>query len=162
MKRIGILSDTHGYLDPRIWHNLESCDEIWHAGDIGNMETYDKLLDFKPLKIVFGNIDGHELRRVCKEDLCFECEGHKIYMTHIGGYPGRYNQRAKSIILQEKPDIFICGHSHILKIMPDPKLNLLHINPGAAGNHGFHQVKTLVRLSLAPEKIFDVEVIELS
>ena len=160
MKRIGILSDTHGALPDAIFRNFESCDEIWHAGDIGDVATFDKLNDLKPLRIVFGNIDGHELRRMCTEDLIFEVEGHKIYITHIGGYPGKYSFRAKSIILSEKPDLFICGHSHILKIMPDQKLNLLHINPGAAGNIGFHKVKTLVRLRLEPKKIFDVEVIE--
>ena len=160
MKKIGILSDTHSIVHDAVFRNFEKCDEIWHAGDIGNVSTYDKLASFKPLKIVFGNIDGHELRRICKEDLIFETEGHKVYITHIGGYPGKYNVRAKSIILSEKPDLFICGHSHILKIMPDPKLNLLHFNPGAAGDTGFHKVKTLIRLSLEPGKISDVEVIE--
>ncbi len=160
MTRIGIMSDTHGVLNDAVFKNFEQCDEIWHAGDIGDIQTFDKLNEFKPLRIVFGNIDGHELRRVCKEDLVFEIEEHKIYMTHIGGYPGKYNYRAASVIREVSPDIFICGHSHILKIMPDPKNNLLHINPGAAGNTGFHKVKTLVRLSLEPGKIFDMEVIE--
>lgn len=160
MKRIGIMSDTHSVLHDAVFRNFEECDEIWHAGDIGEIGTFDQLTAFKPLRIVFGNIDGHELRRVCKEDLHFELEGHKIYMTHIGGYPGRYNTRAGAIIRETRPDIFVCGHSHILRIMPDPKNNLLHFNPGACGNHGFHKVKTLVRLSLEPGKIFDVEVIE--
>jgi putative phosphoesterase len=161
MKRIGLLSDTHSYLDPKIFEHFEECDEIWHAGDFGTVEIYDKLNIFRPTKGVFGNIDGKEIRLCCPRDLIFRCEDHNIYMTHIGGYPGKYETHARIKIFENKPDIFICGHSHILKIMPDKQLNLLHINPGAAGNYGFHQVRTIVRFTLEPGKISDMQVIEL-
>jgi len=161
MKRIGLISDTHSFLDPNVFVHFDACDEIWHAGDFGNIDVFDDLNAFKPVKGVYGNIDGKEIRLCCPLDQMFECEGHKIYITHIGGYPGRYQEHAKLKIIEYKPDIFICGHSHILKIMPDKQLNLLHINPGAAGNVGFHQVRTLVRFSLSPGKITDMEVIEM-
>ena len=161
MKQIGLISDTHSYLDPKVFEYFESCDEIWHAGDFGSIKVYDDLAAFKPIKGVYGNIDGREIRLCCPLNQMFECEGHKIYMTHIGGYPGKYQQQARLRIIEYSPDIFICGHSHILKIIPDKQFNLLHINPGAAGNTGFQQVRTLVRFKLSPGKITDMEVIEL-
>lgn len=159
--KIGLLSDTHSHLDERIFHHFEKCDEIWHAGDIGKKEITDRLSQFKPLQAVYGNIDDAELRNTYPEDLWMTRNGISIFMTHIGGYPPRYNPRITAIFKEKAPDLFICGHSHILKIMRDQKRNLLHINPGAAGIHGFHKVKTLVRFSIEAAKIMDLQVIEL-
>ncbi|MEM8523630.1 MAG: metallophosphoesterase family protein [Bacteroidota bacterium] len=161
MKRIGLLSDTHSHLDPSIFEYFEECDEIWHAGDIGDQDLVKKLQAFRPFKAVYGNIDSEKIRWDFPENLIFEEEGVKVFMTHIGGYPGRYNARVKNIISEEQPKLYICGHSHILKIQYDKKYELLHINPGAAGNHGFHKVKTIVRFSLEEGNLKDVEVIEL-
>ena len=161
MKKIGLLSDTHGFLDQKVFKYFENVDEVWHAGDIGDLAVVDQLKAFKPLRAVFGNIDGKEIRQIFPEDLHFELEGKKIFITHIGGYPGRYNARAKKIIEETHPDLFICGHSHILKIIPDKTFNLLHINPGACGNYGWHKIKTLVRFELAAGKIQNLEVIEI-
>lgn len=161
MIKVGLLSDTHGFLDSSIYKYFDSCDEIWHAGDIGSIEVFDELSKFRPLKAVYGNIDGHQLRRVAPEYLYFESEGLKVYMTHIGGAPGKYNSSVKSYLLSHKTDLFICGHSHILKVIYDKNFNLLHINPGAAGNHGFHQVKTLVRFEIEQGKPQNMEIIEL-
>jgi len=161
MKRIGLISDTHGFLDEKVFKYFEECDEIWHAGDIGTVELADTLEGFKPVRAVYGNIDGHELREIYPLDLKFECEGVTVWMTHIGGYPNRYNKRIREEIKKYPPKLFITGHSHILKVMPDKKLNLLHINPGAAGVHGFHKVKTLVRFTLEKGTIKDLEVIEI-
>jgi putative phosphoesterase len=161
MKRIGLMSDTHGFLDEKVFKYFEECDEIWHAGDIGTVELADTLESFKPVRAVYGNIDGHELREIYPLDLKFECEGVTVWMTHIGGYPNRYSLRVREEIKKYPPKLFITGHSHILKVMPDKKLNLLHINPGAAGNHGFHKVKTLVRFTLDKGVIKDLEVIEI-
>jgi len=161
MKRIGLLSDTHSYLDRSIFEYFEECDEIWHAGDIGDRRLVEELQAFRPFKAVYGNIDGKEIRWDFPENLVFEEEGVKVFMTHIGGYPGRYNARVKTIIQEEKPKLYICGHSHILKIQYDKKYGLLHINSGAAGNHGFHKMKTIVRFSLEAGNIKEVEVIEL-
>ncbi|MEM7101730.1 MAG: metallophosphoesterase family protein [Bacteroidota bacterium] len=161
MKRIGLLSDTHSFLDDRVYHYFEECDEIWHAGDIGSIEVADKLEIFKPLKAVYGNIDNAQLRRRYPENLHFTCAGVSVWITHIGGYPGRYNKRVREEIRLNPPKLFITGHSHILKIMPDKKLGLLHINPGAAGNIGFHKIRTLVRFSIDKGTISDVQVIEL-
>lgn len=161
MKRIGLLSDTHSFLDERIFDYFEECDEVWHAGDIGSMDVVEKLEAFKPFRAVYGNIDDHVMRRSFPEDDRFECEGVDVLMTHIGGYPGRYNIRVRDSIRANPPKLFICGHSHILKVIPDKKLGLLHINPGACGNHGFHQVKTIVRFTLNEGNISDLEVIEL-
>lgn len=161
MKRIVLLSDTHSYLDPKIIKYLKDADEIWHAGDIGDIVITDELSKHKPLKGVYGNIDGGILRTVFPKDLIFECEQVKVYITHIGGYPNRYNLEAKAIIEKEKPLLFICGHSHILKVMFDKKYNLLHINPGAAGKHGFHHIQTIVRFNINGDKIENLEVIEL-
>jgi putative phosphoesterase len=161
MLKIGLLSDTHGYLDDAVFKYFKECDEIWHAGDIGTIEVFDTLNKFKPTRAVFGNIDGHIIRSAMPENLYFEIEGLKVFMTHIGGYPNRYNQAVKSFIKQNPVDLFICGHSHILKVMYDPTFKLLHINPGAAGNHGFHHVKTLVRFQIEEGKPKALEVIEM-
>ena len=160
MTRIGLFSDTHGFLDPTIAHHFDQCDEIWHAGDIGDPAVLAPFQD-RPLRVVFGNIDHGPLRWNYPEDLIFELDGLHVYMTHIGGYPGRYNPRARHIIDAEKPGLFICGHSHILKVMPDKKRGLLHINPGAAGRHGFHKVRTAMRFEIDEGKVGRVEVIEL-
>ncbi len=161
MKKIGLLSDTHSFLDPRIFKYFENCDEIWHAGDIGTMTLADELAAFKHLKAVHGNIDDAALQRTFPLDWRFECEGLDVLMTHIGGYPKRYNLRVKQILKQNPPKLFICGHSHILKVMHDPEFDLLHINPGACGNHGFHLIKTLVRFTIEAGQIDNLEVIEL-
>lgn len=160
--KIGLLSDTHGYLDEKIFTHFKDCDEVWHAGDLGSMQVIEQLVEFKPFRAVYGNIDGHEIRAVCPEHLKLTCEGFKIWMTHIGGYPPRYNAAILKELKRTPPDIFICGHSHILKIMTDQKLNgMLYINPGAAGKYGFHKVKTLVRFELLDKKISNMQVVEL-
>lgn len=159
--KIGILSDTHGYLDQRIFEYFKECDEIWHAGDIGTMEVLESLEKFKPTKAVFGNIDNAQIRQATIEDLWFTIENQTVWITHIGGYPPKYNKRISAILKDKKPDIFVCGHSHILKIMRDSKNNFLHINPGAAGNQGFHKVKTLVRFDISKAGIANLQVIEL-
>jgi len=161
MKRIGLISDTHGYIDEKVFNYFKNCDEIWHAGDIGSVELADMLSTFKPLKAVYGNIDGGELRRMFPLDLRFLCEGVDVYITHIGGYPGNYSARIRQQLTENAPDLFICGHSHILKVMPDKQFNLLHMNPGAAGIHGFHLKKTLLRFTVNGGKILDLEAIEL-
>ena len=160
MTQIGLLSDTHGFIDERLFRFFETCQEIWHAGDIGNIETAGKLSGFKPLRAVYGNIDGHVLRSEFKLFQRFECEQTKVLMTHIGGYPGHYDSRVKDILQSDPPKLFICGHSHILKVIWDKKLNLLHINPGAAGNSGFHNVKTAVRFTIDGSTIKDLEIWE--
>ncbi len=161
MLKIGLLSDTHGFLDPSIYKYFNECDEIWHAGDIGTIEVFDELSKFKPVRAVFGNIDGHIIRSAMPENLYFEIEGLKVFITHIGGYPGRYNQVVKEFLKSNDTGLFICGHSHILKVMFDQTFKLLHINPGAAGNHGFHQVKTLIRFEINNGKPQNLEVIEI-
>ena len=162
MKLIGLLSDTHGFIDPKIKKYFKDCDEIWHAGDIGTEAVADELAAFKKLRAVYGNIDGGKLRVMFPQDLRFECEGIDVFMTHIGGYPGRYDPRVREIIRNDPPHIFICGHSHILKVMRDKKNpKVLHINPGAAGNHGFHKYKTIIRFVIDAGKIRDMEAIEL-
>ncbi|MGB3074989.1 MAG: metallophosphoesterase family protein [Chitinophagales bacterium] len=161
MKYIGILSDTHGILDPAVFEYFNECDEIWHAGDFGH-GVAATLTAFKTLKGVYGNIDGESIRQLFPEELLFSCENIKVFITHIGGYPGHYEERALHIIKSNKPDLFITGHSHILKIVRDPKQNnLLHINPGAAGRSGFHQMRTIVRMKIDGSRMFAVEVIEL-
>ncbi len=161
MKRIGLLSDTHGYLDPSIFGYFEKCDEIWHAGDIGTIEVADTLADFKPLKAVCGNVDGGVLRDCFPLHQRFESEGVRVWITHIGGYPGNYDKRVRLALARESPDLFICGHSHILKVMRDQKHGLVHINPGAAGHSGWHIMRTAVRFSLDSGKIRELEAIEL-
>ena len=162
MTRIGLLSDTHGYLDDAILKHLESCDEIWHAGDFGNLKVADTLSAMKPFRGVYGNIDGQDIRIRYPEDLRFSCEEVAVWMTHIGGYPGRYHTRIKREITQHPPQLFIAGHSHILKVMYDPKLQLLHLNPGAAGKQGWHKVRTLLRFSIDGNRVEGMEVVELA
>lgn len=161
MKRIGLLSDTHSYWDDRYLQHFEECDEIWHAGDIGSLELAMRLQEFRPLKAVYGNCDGGDLRIMFSEKLRWNCEGADILMTHIGGYPGRYDQRIRQQIYTRPPKLFISGHSHILKVLYDDKLNLLHINPGAAGLQGWHQVRTLIRFTIEDASFKDLEVIEI-
>ncbi len=161
VQKIILLSDTHNYFDPKITKYLQEADEIWHAGDIGTYSICEELLKHKPLRAVYGNIDGQDIRKSYPKDLVFNCEQVKVFMTHIGGYPQRYNAEAKKIIQEEKPKLFICGHSHILKVMYDQQYELLHINPGAAGNHGFHKVKTMVRFTIDGQDIKELAVIEL-
>ena len=160
MKRIGVLSDTHATLSPRIFNFLKDVDEIWHAGDIGNAETADELAAFKPFRAVYGNIDDYVVRRMFPELLRFYCEEVEVVITHIGGYPGRYDSRVRKELHHRPPRIFICGHSHVLKVMFDQRLQLLHINPGAAGNKGFHKVCTAVRFVIDGTEIRDMEVLE--
>ncbi len=160
--KIGLLSDTHGYLDPKIFTHFKDCDEIWHAGDIGDAATADALERFKPLRAVYGNIDDKSLQQRFPEDLRFKCEGFEIWITHIAGAPPRYNPRIKTILKTYLPQILICGHSHILRVKKDPThQNMLFINPGAAGNQGFHPIKTLMRFTLENATIGSMEVIEL-
>lgn len=158
---IGLLSDTHGFLDESIFHYFAECDEIWHAGDFGPVALLDRLKEFKPLRGVHGNVDGTEVRSEMPDDLSWDCEGVRVYMTHAGGYPGHYDRRAKQALVRLKPDLFICGHSHILRVMRDPTLGLLHMNPGACGRNGWHNVRTLLRFRVGGGKISEVEAIEL-
>lgn len=158
---IGLLSDTHSVLDSKVFEHFKDCDEIWHAGDIGDAEVADRLEKFKPFRAVYGNIDDKNLQARFPEDLWFDCEGMKVWMTHIGGAPPNYNPRIKKILKERIPTIFICGHSHILRVKKDEKLDMLYINPGAAGNHGFHAMKTIIRMEIAEAKIKKMEVIEL-
>ncbi len=162
MIKIGLLSDTHSYLDTKVFEYFKDVDEIWHAGDIGNIELCETLKAFKPLRAVYGNIDGKDIRMEYPLNLKFELEGFRILITHIGGYPKNYQPKARRQIEEFKPDIFICGHSHILKVLRDPLYNnMVVMNPGAAGIHGFHKVKTLLRFSLNSKKIENLEVVEL-
>ncbi len=162
MKKIGLLSDTHSYWDDKFLTYFESCDEIWHAGDIGTLELAYKLNSIKPLRAVYGNIDGQEVRAVYPEFLRFCIEGVDVLITHIGGYPGKYIPVVKNILETHPPSLFICGHSHILKVMYDSKYKCLDINPGAAGKFGFHKVRTIVRFVIEGGNIQDLEVIELA
>lgn len=162
MKKIGILSDTHGFFDEKLENFFRDCDEIWHAGDIGNLEVVEKMLKLKPSRAVYGNIDGQEIRRQYGENLRFWCEDVEVWITHIAGYPGRYNRGIKEILRTKAPDLLICGHSHILKIMYDKTFDLLYINPGAAGKSGFHKMRTAVRFVIDGEKMKDLEVWETS
>jgi putative phosphoesterase len=159
--KIGLLSDTHGYLDEKIYDYFSNCDEVWHAGDIGSKEILTDLERFKPLRAVYGNIDGKEIRTIFPEDLFFPCEGLQVWMTHIGGKPPRYTPRILKVLKGQAPDIFICGHSHILKIARDDRLNMLFLNPGAAGKQGFHKFRTIVRFTVTEKKITAMEAIEL-
>lgn len=161
MKRIGLISDTHGYLDDAVFKHFNNCDEIWHAGDFGNIALAGRLAEFKPLKGVYGNIDGQDVRQVYPGHLRWACEGVNVYMTHIGGYPPKYNPAVKKELTANPPQLFICGHSHILKVMFDDKLQCLHMNPGAAGNQGWHKVRTLIRFVIDEKNMRDCEVIEL-
>jgi putative phosphoesterase len=161
MKRIGLLSDTHGFFPERLFLFFDKVDEIWHAGDVGSLSLADSLAAFRPLKAVYGNIDGHDIRLVYPQHLRFICENTDVWITHIGGYPGKYERYVKPEIFVDPPKLFISGHSHILKIIYDSKLNFLHINPGAAGYYGFHKVCTAVRFTIDGEEIKDLEIWEM-
>lgn len=159
--KIALLSDTHGWIHPKLYELFQSCDEIWHAGDIGNIETAVSLSSLKPLRAVYGNMDGAAIRRSFKESLRFRIEEREIFMTHIGGTPGHYHPKILKEIHNNLPDIFICGHSHITKVMFDKKAGFLYINPGAAGRIGFHQFMTAIRFQIDGEDVHHMEVIEL-
>jgi putative phosphoesterase len=159
--RIGLLSDTHGFLDEAVLAYFAECDEVWHAGDFGSVEVLDQLKTFKPTRGVYGNVDGAELRAALPQNLDWDCEGLRVFMTHIGGYPGNYDARAKKELIRIRPGLFICGHSHILKVMRDQKLGLLHMNPGACGHNGWHTVRTMLRFTVEKGEISAVEAIEL-
>ncbi|MFY0672218.1 MAG: metallophosphoesterase family protein [Bacteroidia bacterium] len=159
--KIGIISDTHSYMDDRIKHHLSKCDEIWHAGDFGDYKVIEELKAIAPLKGVYGNIDDKNVRAEFFEELLFDCEGMKVYMRHISGYPGKYNPKAKRRINELRPELVIVGHSHICKIIRDPYFNHIHINPGAAGVHGFHKIRTLALAEIENGKITDLKVVEL-
>lgn len=161
LKRIGLISDTHHYLDEAVFKHFDKCDEIWHGGDFGSATIAEQLEKFKPLRGVYGNIDGSDIRSRFPEVLKFSCEDAKVLMIHIGGYPGRYSPLARNEIVSFRPTIFVSGHSHILKIMYDDKYKCLHMNPGAAGKQGWHKVRTLIRFVIDGENIKDCEVIEL-
>lgn len=161
MTRIGLISDTHNFIHPKIFNFFENCDEIWHAGDIGNIDIADEIKKFKPLRAVYGNMDGFDIRPEYPLNQIFRCEDVKVFMTHIGGYPNKYYKDARDIIKKEKPDLFISGHSHILKVIYDKKYNLLHINPGAAGRSGFHKKITFVRFTIHKKEIKDLEIMEM-
>ena len=160
MRKILLISDTHSFLDEKLFKHIDEADEVWHAGDIGNIDVTDKLKKLKPLKAVYGNIDGNELRKEFKKNLIFNCESVKVYITHICGQPTNYLKEVKDILELEKPKIFICGHSHILKVMYQKKYEVLHLNPGACGNHGFHQIKTALRFVIDDTEIKDLAIIE--
>lgn len=162
MTRIGLLSDTHGYFDQRIAHHLRGVDEIWHAGDFGSNELILTLTGMAPVfRGVYGNIDGYDIRCTEPQVQNFVVEGLRVVMTHVGGYPGHYAPAARQLLASTKPGLFVCGHSHILRVMPDPKLNLLTINPGAAGRHGFHKVRTLLRFGIDRGQVVDMQAVEL-
>lgn len=161
MKKILLLSDTHNYVDNQILKFVRQADEVWHAGDIGTLEVIDTIQKIKPVRAVFGNIDDSVIRSEFPLDLRFTIENVDVWITHIGGYPNRYDYRIKKEINKNPPKLFISGHSHILKVMFDKKLNLLHMNPGAAGKHGFHQVRTMLRFEINNDKISNLEIIEL-
>jgi putative phosphoesterase len=161
LTRIGLISDTHGFLDENVFTYFENCEEIWHAGDFGNIEIAKRLKEKKRLKGVFGNIDGQDIRTEFPEQLVFMCKEVKVMIRHIGGYPPNYNPETKKELLVHKPQLFISGHSHILKIMYDDKLQCLYMNPGAAGKQGWQKVRTIIRFAIDGKEIKNCEVIEL-
>lgn len=161
MKKILLLSDTHSHIDEKILKYVSQADEVWHAGDIGDLKVTDTIKKLKPLRGVYGNIDNAEARMEFPLDNRFVCEDVEVYITHIGGYPKKYNPRVKTELERYPPKIFICGHSHILKVMFDKELNLLHLNPGAAGIYGMHQVRTMLRFEIDKDQIKNLEIIEL-
>lgn len=161
MAKILLLSDTHSYIDERIMHYVEQADEVWHAGDIGDLSVTDQIKKIKTLRAVYGNIDDTKARAEFPLNNRFVCEGMDVWITHIGGYPDKYNPTVRQEIYAHPPQIFICGHSHILKVQFDKKINCLHLNPGAAGTHGFHQMRTMLRFEINAGKIDKLEVIEL-
>lgn len=160
MLQVGIFSDTHGAIHPKLFTFFKDCDELWHAGDWGSPEAVEEIKNFKPLRSVYGNIDRTEIRSQFDEVLEFETEKLKVCMLHIGGYPGHYSLRFKKVLKARVPDIMVCGHSHILKVMRDPLNNLMHFNPGAAGNQGFHKVCTALRLQIDKGQLSGLEVLE--
>lgn len=162
MKNILLLSDTHSYIDKQITKYIQLADEVWHAGDIGDLSVTDQIKKLKPLRAVYGNIDNKDARLEFPLDNKFTIEGFSVWITHIGGYPNKYNQRVREELKSNPPNIFICGHSHILKVQFDKKLNLLHLNPGACGKHGFHKVRTMLRFKLDKGNIKDMEIVELA
>lgn len=161
MTRIGLISDTHSFLDDMVFKHFANCDEIWHGGDFGTTQLADQLASFKPLKGVYGNIDGNDIRIIYPEQLVFMCEDVKVMIRHIGGYPPKYNPETRKELAIHQPQLFISGHSHILKIIYDDKINCLHMNPGAAGKQGWHKVRTLIRFVIDGKEMKDCEVIEL-
>lgn len=161
LKKILLLSDTHSHIDEKILKYVDQADEVWHAGDIGNLEVTDTIKTLRPLRAVYGNIDDTSARTEFPLDLRFRCEDTEVYMTHIGGYPKKYNARVKAELDRQTPKIFICGHSHILKVIYDKDYNLLHLNPGAAGIYGMHQVRTMLRFEIDKDQIKNLEIIEL-
>lgn len=159
--RIGLISDTHSHMDDRILHHLDGLDEIWHAGDIGDLKVTDALAELAPLRAVYGNIDNAKIRTEFPLHQRFEIKGLRIWMTHIGGRPGRYDHRIREAVFADRPDVFVCGHSHICKVQFDKSIGGIYMNPGAAGLHGFHKVRTLLRFSIIESKVQDMEVVEL-
>lgn len=161
MKQIGLISDTHSFLGDDVKEHLKDVDEIWHGGDFGQAQIIDQLEEIAPLKGVYGNIDDHEVRSAMPLNLIFECEGVKVLMTHIGGYPGRYTKRVAALLEEHKPDLYICGHSHICKVLKDVKRDLIHMNPGACGHSGFHQFRTMLLFECAKGKVINLRLVEL-
>lgn len=161
MTRIGLISDTHHYLDPAVFKHFDQCDEVWHGGDFGTAAIADELKAFKPLRGVYGNIDGRDIRGQYPEKLTWKCEEVTVHMIHIGGYPQRYAPGVKQDLVKNGAGLFISGHSHILKVIYDPGISCLHMNPGAAGKQGWHKVRTLIRFAIDGKEIRDCEVIEL-
>ncbi len=162
MTRVALISDTHAHVGDDVINHLKQHDEIWHAGDIGLLSTYEQLESLGlPIRAVYGNIDGHELRSFLPLDLSFFCEGVAVFMTHIGGYPKRYKPRVREILLEKKPKLYICGHSHILKVIYDNTMDVLHMNPGACGKHGFHAIRTMLSFEIDGSNIKNAKVIEL-
>ena len=161
MTRIGLIADTHGYLDEAVFNHFENCNEVWHIGDFGSLELANQLAAFKPLKGVYGNIDSNDIRGIYPEQLVFMCERVKVMLRHIGGSPPKYNSETRKELQLHHPQLFISGHLHILKVVYDEKLQCLHMNPGAAGKHGWHKVRTLIRFVIDGKEMKDCEVIEL-
>lgn len=161
LKKILLISDTHSFLEPKLIKHILDADEVWHAGDIGSIDLCFEIEKLKPFRAVFGNIDGTDIRKSYRENLVFTCEEVNVFMTHIGGYPGKFPAKIKAQLKEHKPNLFICGHSHILKVMFDKEMNLLHMNPGACGVHGFHLVKTALKFEIEAHEIKNLAVIEL-
>ncbi|HQV65290.1 MAG: metallophosphoesterase family protein [Saprospiraceae bacterium] len=161
MKKIALISDNHSYYGDEVTTHLQDVDEIWHAGDIGDLASIEKYRALATFRAVYGNIDDQSVKDLYGLNEIFECEGIKVFMTHIGGYPGKYNNRVSQVIKSEKPNLYICGHSHICKVMPDKVNNLLHMNPGAYGHHGFHKVRTILKFEIANGKIQNLRAVEL-
>lgn len=159
--KIGLLSDTHSHLPPAVFDYFADCDEVWHAGDVGDHSVLDQLEAFKPVRGVYGNIDDAAMRGRLPLNDVFTVDGLKVFMTHIGGYPGRYTPRVRKLLDEHQPQLYICGHSHILKVMMDKKRSVLHMNPGACGNHGFHKMRTILRFDVLAGRVENLEVIEL-